>query len=49
MEAKPGETDWIFVLSYYEMEKLVETVDVTDMGVEEIGALYPDLDYWSKG
>lgn len=49
LEAKPGETDWIFVLSYYEMEKLVETVDVTDMGVEEIGALYPDLDYWSKG
>lgn len=33
-------------LSYYEMGLLVEQHDVTGMDLDEVGALYPDLDFW---
>jgi len=34
---------------YYEEGELIDVTDVTDMSLEEIGALYPDLDYWWRG
>ena len=36
-------------LSYYEMGVLVEVHDTTDMSAGEFEALYPDLNFWSKG
>lgn len=44
------ELAWIkHTLSYYEMGVLVREYDITDMGYDEICALYPDLNYWSIG
>ena len=37
------------ILSYYEMGTLVKEYDVTNMSMDEMAALYPDLDYWWRG
>lgn len=36
-------------LSYYEMGVLIKEHDITNMSADEFEALYPDLNFWSKG
>ena len=42
------EEDSVFAstFSYYERDVLVEKHDVTGMDLDEVGALYPDLNFW---
>ena len=44
-----AEEDWIPILSYYKMGKLVRTHYLSDSDANEREHLYPDLDYWVKG
>ena len=44
-----AENDWISILSYYKMGKLVRTHYLSDSDANERDRLYPDLDYWLKG
>lgn len=48
--AETGERIYDGILSYYEMDELVETHVVPSWDSwDEVGQLYPDLDYWPRG